>query len=261
MNNVLSSAGLEVLREYIQSEVLLAFDYDGTLAPIVEDADHAYMGATTRDLMWQVAQHYPVIVITGRAQPDALRRVRGVGIYEVVGNHGIEPRYAANRYAEQVRCWRPVLDACAAAWPGIVVEDKIFSIAVHYRQALEPERARISILEAAATLEDARVIGGKMVVNIVPRGGVDKGTALERERQHMHCSRAIYVGDDETDEDVFSRAQPGQLLGIRVGESATSAASHFIPDQSAIDALLRLFISLRAEPASRSGRFGSAPEE
>lgn len=153
MNNVLCEEELPVLRSFTSSDVLLAFDYDGTLAPIVDDPGQAYMSSDTRELLWQVSRRYPVIVITGRAQPDALRRVRGVGVLEVVGNHGIEPRHAANRFAQQVQGWRPVLDGCAADWPGVWVEDKIYSVAVHYRVARDKDGALAAILEAVAELK------------------------------------------------------------------------------------------------------------
>src|SRR5688572_24199165 len=123
MLDILSHSESDVLRSWVSSNVLLAFDYDGTLAPIVDDPADAFMSTATRELMWQLAQRYPVIVISGRAQPDALQRLRGVGPLEVVGNHGIEPRHAANRYVEQVRRWRYALDACVSALSGVVVED------------------------------------------------------------------------------------------------------------------------------------------
>jgi trehalose-6-phosphatase len=80
--------------------------------------------------------------------------------------------------------------------------------------------ARAAILEAAASLGDVRIVGGKQVVNLLPKGAPDKGKALERERERLCCDTAIYVGDDETDEDVFALDQPTRLLSIRVERSA-----------------------------------------
>jgi trehalose 6-phosphate phosphatase len=247
MNNVLSEGELPVLRSFTSSDVLLAFDFDGTLAPIVDDPAQAYMTSNTRELLWQVSRRYPVIVLTGRAQPDALRRVRGVGALEVLGNHGIEPRHAANRFTQQVRQWRPVLDACAADWPGVWVEDKIYSVAVHYRVARDKEQALAAILETTAELQGARIIQGKAVVNVVPHDAPDKGVALAREQERLGCNTAIYVGDDQTDEQAFCLAETNRLLGIRVEPADDSRATHFIPDQAAIDDLLRVLYSLRRE--------------
>ena len=245
MKNILSQANREVLKEFSWSNVLLSFDFDGTLAPIVDRPEAARMRQETRELVWQLAKLYPIIVISGRAQPDALRRMRGTGVLEVVGNHGIEPRHAADRHIAEVQRWLPALDAALATQKGIVLEDKIYSLAIHYRQSREKKKARAAILEAVATLGEVRIIGGKQVVNVLPKGAPHKGIALERERERLHCDTAIYVGDDGTDEDVFTLDQPGRLLTIRVGAKRNSAASYYIEDQLAIDALLTELLEQR----------------
>lgn len=251
MKNILSQANQEVLREFICSNLLLAFDYDGTLAPIVAEPERAVMRGETRELLQILTTLYRVIVISGRAQPDALRRLRGTGVFEVVGNHGIEPRHAATRYLAEVQSWVPILRESVAPFKGVAIEDKINSIAIHYRQSREKKRARAAILKVAVALEGARVIGGKQVVNILPRDAPHKGIALERERERLLCDTAIYVGDDETDEDVFMLDQPGRLLTIRVGAKRSSAATYYISNQPAIDGFLRTLIDLRLDVEHR----------
>ena len=76
-------------------------------------------------------------------------------------------------------------------------------------------------------------------------GAPHKGIALERERERLGCDTALYVGDDETDEDVFSLDRPGRLLTIRVGAKRTSAASYYILDQRVIDVLLGRLLETR----------------
>jgi trehalose 6-phosphate phosphatase len=250
MKNVLSEANRAILTGFARSDVLLAFDYDGTLSPIVDEPDQAKMRPETRELLWRVSRLYPLIVITGRAQPDALMRLRGVGVREVIGNHGIEPSHASNRHVEEVQGWRPAIEACVASLEGVHLEDKIFTVALHYRQSPHKEHARATLLKMAAGLRNARIVGGKQVVNIVPNDAPHKGTALLRERERLHCDTAIYVGDDETDEDVFKLAQPEQLLTIRIGPSRTSAADYYIQSQQSVDELLALLVELRPE-ASR----------
>ncbi|MBK6847208.1 MAG: trehalose-phosphatase [Proteobacteria bacterium] len=225
--------------------MLLAFDYDGTLAPIVSDPDRALMRATTRRLLRELAKLYPCIAISGRAQRDALRLLRGVGMREIVGNHGMEPWHASDGLAQLVAGWVPLLQERLAGLPGVKVEDKGFSVAVHYRRSRAKKVARSAILEAAGALGDARIIGGKLVVNILPQGAPHKGIALLRERQRLECDTALFVGDDETDEDVFSIHQPGRLLSIRVGRRTSSAADYYITSQRDIDELLRALLVLR----------------
>jgi trehalose 6-phosphate phosphatase len=127
------------------------------------------------------------------------------------------------------------------------VENKTFSVAVHYRRSREKKRARAAILEAAESLGPVRLIGGKQVVNILPRDAPHKGIALERERERLLHDTAIYVGDDETDEDVFALDQPGRLLTVRVGPKRLSQASYFLKNQAALDELLDALLSFRDE--------------
>jgi trehalose 6-phosphate phosphatase len=251
MKNILAAANLEVLEEFVGSNVLLAFDYDGTLAPIVANPRVAKLRQDTRVLLSQLTKLYPVIVISGRAQPDALRRLRGCGLVQVVGNHGIEPRHAAKRHVAAAGCWLLELNERLASFKGVMLEDKIYSVAIHYRHSREKKLARAAILEAAAALGEVRIIGGKQVVNLLPKDAPHKGIALERERERLGCDTALYVGDDETDEDVFSLDQPGRLLGIRVGSKRSSSAMYCIDSQRTIDDLLRALLQFRRE--SRQG--------
>lgn len=245
MRNILAKVNREVLEQFAWSNVLLAFDYDGTLAPIVEDPERAFMRTTTRELLAEAARLYPTIIISGRAQDDALRRLRGVGVHEVVGNHGLEPWYGSSELIETVQRWQKVLEAHLGQLKGVHIEDKIYSLAVHYRRSREKKQARAAVLRAATSLGDVRIVGGKQVVNILPHGAPHKGVALERERERLHCDTALYIGDDETDEDVFALDEPGRLLTIRVGAKRASAASYFVRGQSSVDELLEALVELR----------------
>jgi len=133
----------------------------------------------------------------------------------------------------------------------VVIEDKAYSLSVHYRKSRQKRVARAAIFEAASALPGARVVGGKLVVNITPKGAPHKGVALQRERERLHCDTAIYVGDDDTDEDVFALDQPGRLLSIRVSKKVSSAAAYYIENQSAMDALLRVLVELRRKQGAR----------
>jgi len=258
MRNILARANREVLEQFARSKVLLAFDYDGTLAPIVSDPDRAVMRATTRRLLGDLAKLYPCIVISGRAQRDALRLVRGVGMHEIVGNHGMEPWHVGEGLANLVAGWVPMLQERLAGRRGIKVEDKVLSVAVHYRRSREKKAARSAILDAAGALGDVRIIGGKLVINILPKSAPHKGMALLRARRRLECDTALFVGDDETDEDVFSLHQPGRLLAIRVGLRRSSAAGYYITSQRDIDELLRALRVLRiAEPPWGKRRNGA----
>jgi trehalose 6-phosphate phosphatase len=244
------------LKEFAWSNVLLAFDYDGTLSPLVSNRHEARMRLETRALLRQSSRAYPVIVISGRAQADVLARVRGLGVQAAIGNHGLEPWHASDGYLSEVRRWIPILSRTFERSGGIDIEDKAYSLAIHYRRSRQKRAARALIVETALGLRGVRVILGKQVVNVLPRGAPHKGMALERERSRLGCDTAIYVGDDETDEDVFALDQPGRLLSIRVGVKASSSAPYHIANQRAIDELLRVLVEQRSQaaPARRAAR-------
>jgi len=254
MHDILAPARRGVLDRFARSRPLLAFDFDGTLAPIVADPARAAMRASTRRLLERAAGAYPCIVISGRSRADVVKRLHGVRLSGVVGNHGLEPWHAAPRLAREVRRWVPLLEARLRGVAGVVVEDKGLSIAVHYRRSRDKRHARARILGAAARLGPARLMGGKQVLNILPAGAPDKRLALERARARLECGTAVYVGDDETDEDVFRLARPGRLLAIRVGRKRGSAAPYYIRTQADIDRLLRRLLASTGAvvaPASR----------
>lgn len=230
---------------FASSNVLLAFDFDGTLAPLVSAPAHATMRASTRRLLKRASKLYPCVVITGRAKSDAVGRLRDIEVCRIVGNHGAEPSPNSEAMRRRVQQWLPVLKARLSRRQGVVIEDKGFSVAVHYRQSRKRNSTRRTVLSAARALKDVRLVGGKLVVNVLVPDAPHKGLALERERSHFACDTVIYVGDDETDEDVFEVDRPGQLLSIRVGRKRTSAAPYFIRNQAEIDRLLERLVDLR----------------
>ena len=257
MKYILARANRDVLRQFACSRVLLAFDYDGTLAPIVPAPEQAVMRPDTRVLLEALARRCPCVVISGRARADAVRRLRGVEAVEVIGNHGIEPWQTSPRGLLVVRRWRDLLERQLSPFTGVTVEDKVHSLAVHYRRSREKKKARAAILRAAAALGDMRLIRGKQVVNLLPTDAPHKGIALERARTKFACDTAIYVGDDETDEDVFALDQPGRLLTIRVGQKRKSLASYFVRNQAEVDRLLETLLGetpARRRPTTRGAR-------
>jgi trehalose 6-phosphate phosphatase len=246
MRNILSPSGREVLEEFAWSHVFVGFDFDGTLAPIVSRPDGAAMRLSTRQLLRRFARVYPTAVISGRSRADVAARISGTGIETVIGNHGVEPWQATPSVMATVRRWHPILAARLEGVPGVEIEDKAYSLTVHYRRSRVKKKAHAAILEAAASLRGARIVGGKQVVNILAENGPHKGLALERERDRAGCDTALFVGDDATDEDVFALDQPGRLLTIRVGASRKSQASYFLRRQADIDTLLSVLIGFRA---------------
>lgn len=247
MRDILAANQRGLIEPFAWSRTLLAFDFDGTLAPIVDRPEDAVMRASTRSLIMRAAALYPCVVISGRAIPDVTRRVDNLGLRAVIGNHGLEPWKATRKIHRRVREWRPIFEEALRNEPGVEIEDKSYSLAVHYRRSRAKKKVRQIVEAVAAPLDRVRLIGGIEVINVVPADAPHKGIALERERSRLRCDTAIYVGDDETDEDVFALDQPGRLLSIRVGLKKTSQADFFLRSQADIDSLLRLLIRLRED--------------
>lgn len=245
MTYLFSRENRRLLRTFARSNVLLAFDFDGTLAPIVSSPDASVMRDRTRQLLKRASRLYPCTVISGRARRDVYVRLRGVGVRGVIGNHGAEPSTGREFIRLRVREWLPSIRGQLSRCQGVVVEDKKFSVAVHYRKCRRPNTARRAIQDVACSLDGARIVGGKFVVNLLVRDAPHKGVALERERRRLACDWVVYVGDDRTDEDVFRLDRPDSLLSVRVGRSRTSKARCYIRGQLEIDRFLSTFVSLR----------------
>jgi trehalose 6-phosphate phosphatase len=243
MEYLLSRASRTVLERLVREGALCAFDFDGTLSPIVEHPDQAEMRARTRDLLGQLAVLYPCIVISGRARADVVDKLSGVDVASVIGNHGAETDAAPRISRQRVGRWMAALEGQLASVPGLWMEDKGMSLAVHYRQSPNKAEARRLVLAAAQTLPDVRVFGGKQVVNLVPLGAPHKGDALAAERDRIGCKWVLFVGDDENDEDAFALA--GNVVPISIGRKQRSHARYYLRTQAEIDDLMDLLVRLR----------------
>ena len=246
MKRLFAKQNLELLAQLAWSNVLLAFDYDGTLAPIVADRELAKMRPKTAQLLCKVCQLYPCAVISGRSKADVAPRLGNARVKYLIGNHGLEPGRDLSEFASEVALVRPQLELALSRCQGVELEDKIYSLAVHYRKSRQKRQARSAIRDAVLALPLAmRTVTGKLVVNLVPERAANKGDALLELREQEAANTAFYIGDDVTDEDVFTLDQPGRLFTVRVGRSKVSAAKYFLRDQREMDALLAKLVELR----------------
>lgn len=245
MRSILSKANRGVLVEFAKSPCLVAFDFDGTLAPIVRQPANARMRARTRHLLRRLTEFYPCAVISGRSRADAVRRMEGTGVQTVVGNHGAEAAGSQVKMHKAIQAWKCVLAYALEGWPGVVIEDKGLSLAVHYRTAREKAATGRAVLEAAQLLTGARLVPAKKALNVMLPGAPNKGEALAAECARLHCQSAMYVGDDDTDEDVFAYTHLPRLLTVRIGPKRHSQAAYCLSSQTEIDDLLEVLIALR----------------
>jgi trehalose 6-phosphate phosphatase len=259
MADILAARNRATLAAFAAANVLLAFDYDGTLAPIAPTPARARMRTTTRQLLTRIAQRYPCVVISGRRLDDVAKRLEGIPIWYVFGNFGHEPAPHGHRPPTRVGDWARRLTERLPTHRGLVIEEKAYSVTIHYRHVSDKRRAIAAIEDAVSDIPDARSIGGTQALTLLPRGGPDKGVALQQARRLFHCDKALYIGDDDTDEDAFASAPPDRLLAIRVGTKRISAARYRLPRQAQIDRLLRTLLALRSAGSARSRGRGDEP--
>jgi trehalose 6-phosphate phosphatase len=241
MKHLFDPEGRRAIEAALLAQPLLAFDFDGTLAPIVARPDEARVAAEVSQRLEHLARLRPVAVVTGRTVADVAQRL-GFSPQFIVGNHGAEdPGRSVGLDGSALDGLRARLAAQASelAAAGIQVEDKQFSLALHYRLAPEPVLAAACIEAVLDPPEPGlRTFGGKCVVNVVLADAPDKGDAVVSLVRRAGCGAAVFVGDDVNDEAVFARAQPNWLT-VRVGRGdAQSRAEFFLSGQSEVETLL-----------------------
>lgn len=249
MTDLLSRPGEQALRDFVTPATLLAFDLDGTLAPIVDDPTAARTPNEVRDDLRKLAELAVTAVITGRSCSDALPRL-GFQPHYLVGNHGNEglPDSVdqASSLTELILHWQQQLQRLLSpeSWAALYVEQKSSSLSLHYRHAPQREAVHAQLLAAIDRLTPApRRVGGKFVENLLPPEAPHKGDALLRLMEHSGCPNALFVGDDETDEDVF-RLHDRRLFTICVGTRRPTAAAYYLQNQNAMPRALELMITL-----------------
>ncbi len=263
MKPLFSEAGYLALQGFLQQPALCLFDFDGTLAPLVSNPARVSLPSPIQAQLQALQSRAAVGIITGRSLADMRKRLGFEPDY-VIGNHGLEglpgwQRQAAKNF-ELCRVWlsslQPMLSPLGE---GVWIEDKSYSLTVHYRQAIDHKRMQKTLSAIFEKLSPApRIITGKFNISLLPANAGDKGFAVEQLLLLSQTYRALYVGDDSTDEDVFSLHHPG-LFTVRVGDEGGTAADYVIEDHRAIGQLLDLLLTLmpgssRTELMHRSTR-------
>jgi trehalose 6-phosphate phosphatase len=243
---LLSAAGEAELATLATARSLYAFDFDGTLAPIVASPDRARITAPMSRLLVELARQAPVAVISGRSRSDLRMRLPS-DLLHIVGNHGNESEAEFADELEQrrlVATWRRQLETLlsGAASREILIEDKGLSLSLHYRLAADRDQARSAASKAIEQLTPAPlVIGGKMVINLLPQTARTKLEALQELATREQARRVLFVGDDDTDELVFECAPP-EWITVRVAHWNGSRARYFLHQQSNVTVLLDLLL-------------------
>jgi trehalose-phosphatase len=216
--------------------LLVATDYDGTLAQIVEDPAQARPVRESLVALRALATlpNTHVAVISGRSLSD-LAALSGLdGPVLLVGSHGSEfdQDFVRTLAPEQTALRQRVLDELeriARRAPGFRVEAKPASVAFHFRSVSDTEAAAAltELLDGAARWEGVHVKRGKKVVELAVVH-TSKGDAIDTLRHRVGAAAVLYLGDDVTDEDAFARLH-GPDVSVKAGPGETAAA-HRVDD-------------------------------
>lgn len=219
------------------SPLAVLLDIDGTLAPIAPTPDAAIVPPETRDAVRRLV-HLPgvhVVMVSGRSVADALRMIRVEGAW-IVGNHGLEFRAASGEISaiDEARAYEDAIAAASSALaplarsaPGALVENKRWTLSLHYRSVDDAEApALIAHARDVARQLGLRVTEGKKIIELRPPIDVNKGTAsialAERVGALGPAGSILYAGDDQTDEDAFRllRARAPRAVTARIMDDA-----------------------------------------
>lgn len=234
MQHLFSDEGHTMLATTLRNKPLLAFDFDGTLAPIVAKPDDARIPGVVAARLKAVAAVLPVAIITGRAIGDVRTRL-GFQPHYVVGNHGGEDDadpFGSQERTEALNALRVQLQERGNALLacGIMIEDKRQSIALHYRQSQVRKQARALIEAVLAPYgRSLHIFPGKMVVNVTALNAPNKGDAMLRLVARSGAPCALFAGDDANDEPVFAVAPPDWVT-VRVGHATPPSLARFYVD-------------------------------
>lgn len=210
-----SPEGVACLDAVLSAQPLLAFDIDGTLAPIVRHAADAHVPEATRTLLIEIAKRYGVVgCVSGRRAATA-RQIVAIGTIAYVGNHGgelLRPGATRPEVDPELATWTARVRAFAARALSaehqrlrVRGEDKDAIAAFHWRGAPDEQAAEASVREIAAEAERAGFVvhWGRKVLEVRPPVALDKGIGIARLLRDSPAEVALYVGDDTTDLDAF----------------------------------------------------------
>ncbi|XP_057950442.1 trehalose-phosphate phosphatase B-like isoform X2 [Malania oleifera] len=269
--------------------IVVFLDYDGTLSPIVDDPDRAFMSDEMRSAVREVAKNFPTAIISGRSRDKVYEFVQLTEVY-YAGSHGMDimgpPRQHKSRDSKhqtkvfdkegnELALFQPAKDFLPSLRNifnaleektrkinGVKIEDNRFCISVHFRRVREEDYCLLEekVKSVLIGYPDFHLTTGKKVLEIRPSIKWNKGHALEYLLENLGFGSSsdllpLYIGDDRTDEDAFKAIRNrGQGYPIIVSSiPKDTKASYSLRDPSEVLAfLIRLARWRKSSSSSRS---------
>jgi len=216
----------------------LLLDIDGTLLDLAATPREVWVPPGLAETLDRLLTRTSgaLALVSGRSLND-IDLIFAPGQFPAVGGHGAEMRISTD--SEAVATHAPPMDkelkrrlaAIAKLSPGILLEDKGYSLALHYRLAPHAEKAiyeAVSLIRADLPNAPIEVLPGKCVCEIKP-SGFDKASGVKELMRHQPFKgrRPVFIGDDVTDESVFAIMPDMGGLAFSVGRRAQGVAGHF----------------------------------
>jgi trehalose 6-phosphate phosphatase len=247
--------------------LLVATDFDGTLAPIAATPNEAALPAGT----WRTLREMAALpgcllfVVSGRSLADLKRRCTCPAI--LAGNHGLEIEGGGLSFEHDgaVRLLSLLEDACVdldtvlKRWPGAFVERKRLTATVHFRNVHEREQHAVVLAVRARMRSYGLTFGlraGKRALEVHPRVSWNKGAAVNwvREQLGLQDACCVCIGDDRTDESMFESCAPA--VTVAVGPLRRTAAEHTVRDPAEVCSLLSYITGRLATAGNEDERQG-----
>ena len=232
-------------------KLVFFLDYDGTLTPIVKRPEEAIIHPQMREILEKLSSDYRVAIVSGRLRKEVEELV-GIKNLFYAGSHGLDisgPGISSvHPQAEEII---PFMTQAASRLgkklgkiPGILIEDKKFTVALHYRLAEESSLPRVK--KAVETIlkkhKELRLLSGKKVFEIMPNIDWDKGKAIRFIIDALGISwnkaSVVFIGDDTTDEDAF-RIIRTRGSGVLVSDIPRRSAADF--SLKSVDEVKKIF--------------------
>ncbi|KAL1225740.1 putative trehalose-phosphate phosphatase I [Cardamine amara subsp. amara] len=251
-----------------EKQIVMFLDYDGTLSPIVDNPDRAFMSSKMRRTVKKLAKCFPTAIVTGRCIDKVYNFVKLAELY-YAGSHGMDIKGPAKGFSRHKRVKQSLLYQPASDYvpmidevyrqllektkstPGVKVENHKFCTSVHFRCVDEKKWSEL-VLQVRSVLKEyptLKLTQGRKVFEIRPMIEWDKGKALEFLLESLGFGNSnnvfpIYIGDDRTDEDAFKVLRDrGEGFGILVSKFPKDTdASYSLKDPSEVMDFLRRLV-------------------
>ncbi len=257
MGRPVGGVGVDAVADAVAASahpLLVAVDVDGTLSPLVRRSDQAVLVAGASDVLAVLASAgVAVAVVSGRGLADLQRQFAWPANLRLVGSHGLEdsatPDFVPTAEERQrLQALSTLAHRTAKAVQGTWVETKVAGVAYHYREATPASAGSIAahrLGEQLSRMEGVWLRRGHLVLEAAVRPG-SKPDAVGRLRHEAGAATVVFLGDDETDEEVFRLLAPPHI-SVRVGPGET-AARYGLADPDEVVEVLRRIATLNPSP-------------